>query len=46
MYDYIRGVLTYISSGTMVIESQGLGFSILLLIDGLWNCQVNYTASL
>ncbi|AFS24664.1 Holliday junction branch migration protein RuvA [Chlamydia psittaci] len=28
MYDYIRGVLTYISSGTMVIESQGLGFSI------------------
>ncbi|SYX08611.1 Holliday junction ATP-dependent DNA helicase RuvA,Holliday junction DNA helicase RuvA,Holliday junction DNA helicase RuvA,RuvA N terminal domain [Chlamydia poikilotherma] len=28
MYDYIRGILTYISSGTIVIECQGLGFSI------------------
>ncbi|BAE81658.1 holliday junction DNA helicase [Chlamydia felis Fe/C-56] len=28
MYDYIRGILTYMSSGTMVIECQGLGFSI------------------
>ncbi|MEF9519440.1 Holliday junction branch migration protein RuvA [Chlamydia crocodili] len=28
MYDYIRGILTYMSSGTIVIECQGLGFSI------------------
>ncbi|AAP04872.1 Holliday junction branch migration protein RuvA [Chlamydia caviae] len=28
MYDYIRGILTYMSSGTLVIECQGLGFNI------------------
>ncbi|MEF9496689.1 Holliday junction branch migration protein RuvA [Chlamydia sp. 04-14] len=28
MYDYIRGILTYMSSGTIVIECQGLGFSV------------------
>ncbi|WP_348663665.1 Holliday junction branch migration protein RuvA [Chlamydia vaughanii] len=28
MYDYIRGILTYISSGHMVVECQGLGFSV------------------